>query len=461
MRSMNRFLKSIPALLALTGCIFTTDEKVAGGAQDFPNTLTLGAAASTHVGDNADWDQFSAIPDRLPAFADADSMFVAPETLSAKPKQGALAKTAAAADTVFWDLADTATLKVARRISQSENLVRIKGDTLVYRYDEKAKDSVLGNEILLESKGAVLIKATERREAYRYENPDSAGGFDRAIFQERLPALLPAGFKHRLLILLPGPDGDFAARADNRPAYYAFGRTRTLAAGIDTLEAFEIVDVDGDGALWGAGDSGVVDFRQRIPTPPGRPMVELAVLRMRAILFKEEARTYPISYRETRTEKDGKQIAFSVRGERGGADSTFRAGDTAWITVHVDFPDGARMVEKTARYKVLLAGEPKLYAGNRLLRYSLEATWHKGDSLASTKFTFAPDRPLSPGDLAVAGALTLNADLANGASAVAEGTFKDKVIDAVVTHTGKDGRKRRYQARWSHLGALLQQTRLD
>jgi hypothetical protein len=332
----------------------------------------------------------------------------------------------------------------------------------VYRYDEKAKDNIIGNELLLESKGAVLVKATERREAYRYDNTDSAGGFDRALFLDRIPAILPAGFKVRMLILLPGPDGNFEARADNRPAYYAFARIKTLAGGaVDTLEAFDVTDADGDGALWGAGDSGVVDFRQKIPTPALRPAVELVVQKMRAILFKEENKTYPISYRETRTEKDGKKIVFSVRGERGGADSTFQAGDTAWVTVHTDFPDGARMVEKTIKYKVLLAGTPKKYADNKLLRYSLDATWHKGDSLASTRFTFTPDRPVAANDLSLAGTLVLNADLANGAVAVADGALLDKVIDAVVTHTGKDGKKRRYRAKWNLAGGVIQQNRLD
>lgn len=457
-----RFPKPFLALLALTGCIFTTDDKVAGGAQDFPNTVTLGAAASSHVNDHAEWDQFSVIPATLPSFADAESLFVAPESLTAKPKQGALSKSSSAADTVYWDLSDTATLKVARRIHKSETLIKLKSDTLVYRYDAEAKDSVLGNELLLESKGDDIVKATDRREAYRYVNTDSAGGFDRAFFLDRLPAILPAGFKHRLLVSLPGPDGNFLTRADNRPAYYAFARTRTVAGSApDTLESFDVTDVDGDGALWGAGDSGIVDFRQKIPSPAGRPAVESLVQRMRAVLFKEESRTYPISYRETRTEKDGKQVVFSVRGERGGADSTFQAGDTVWVTVHTDFPDGARMVAKTIRYKILLAGVPKKYVDNTLLKFTLDATWHKGDSLVGTRFVFTPDKPVLSKELSISGTLTLNADLADGHSAVAEGTFKDKVIDAEVTSTGKDGKKRRYHVRWSQLGAVLQQSRLD
>lgn len=479
MRSLNRILRllSLPAVLCAVGCIFSTDEKVAGGAQDFPNTVTLGMAASTHIDDHTGWDQFSVIPSSLPTFADAESLVVAPDTIASSPKiaagkvatadraslaAGSTATAGAAlTDTLYWDLSDTAKLGVARLIRQTETAFKLKGDTVTWRYGGKMIAGVPDLGVLLESKGAETIVATGRSTAFRYENTDSAGGFDRATFLQKLPALLPAGFKYKLLIVLASPDGKFDVQAGARPAYYAYARTRTVeGAAPDTTESFEITDADGDGALWGAGDSGVVDFRQKTPNPPARPAVELIVQRMRAVLFKEESRTYPVSFRETRTEKDGKKVVFSVRGARNGEDSTFQPGDTAWVTVQTDFPDGAKMVEKTAKYKVELGGQPKRFADNKLLRYSLEATWHKNDSLVTTQFSFEPSKAVPSAQLSIDGNLDLTAELANGHSARAVGAFLDKVIEADVTDTDKLGKVRRFHAKWTAQGVPISQKKL-
>jgi hypothetical protein len=459
MRSLNPFLRllSLPAVLCAVGCIFSTDEKVAGGAQDFPNTVTLGMAASTHIDDHTGWDQFSVIPSSLPTFADAESLVVAPDTVSVSPKIAA----AALSDTLYWDLSDTAELKVVRLIRQTETAFKLKGDTVTWRYGGKMVAGQPDLGVLLESKGSETIIATGRRTAFRYENTDSAGGFDRAIFLQKLPALLPAGFKYKLLIVLASPDGKFDVQAGARPAFYAYARTRTVeGAAPDTTESFEITDADGDGALWGAGDSGVVDFRQKTPNPPGRPQVDLIVQRMHAVLFKEESRTYPISFRETRTEKDGKKVVFSVHGVRNGEDSTFQPGDTAWVTVQTDFPDGAKMVEKTAKYKVELGGQPKRFADNKLLRYSLEATWRKNDSLVTTQFSFEPANAVPSAQLSIDGDLDLTATLANGHSARAVGAFLDKVIEADVTDTDKAGKVRRFHAKWTAQGVPISQKKL-
>jgi hypothetical protein len=478
MRFVNTLARFVPlsAAFALAACLFSTEDKVAGGAQDFPNTVTLGMAASTHIGDHADWDQFSVIPGSLPTFADAESLVVAPETTAVKPKAAAgadgapaaapagqiaaLGKPAAgaAADTVYWDLSDTASLGVARLIRRSETAFKAKGDTLAWIYAGKVTAGLPSVGALLESKGAETILATGRRTAYRYENTDSAGALDRATFLQKLPAYLPAGFKYRLLVVIASPEGGFDLAAGARPAYYAYARTRTVeGAAPDTTETFEITDADGDGTLWGAGDSGAVDFRQKLPNPAGRPAVEMIAQRMRAILFKEESRTYPVSFRETRTEKDGKKVVFSVRGVRNGEDSTFLAGDTAWVTVHTDYPEGAKMAEKTARYKVRLGGEPKRFADNLLLRYSLEAVWHKGDSLASTRFVFVPEHPVPASELSISGGLDLLASLANGHRAHAVGSFLDKLIEADVSDTAANGKVRAYHAQWTAQGVPIGQ----
>lgn len=458
--------------VTLAGCLFSTDDKVAGGAQDFPNTVVLGVAASSHIADNSEWDQFGNIPSTLPSFRSADSLIVAPESLYARAKAAGAAGAgtagagngakAALYDTTWFDLSDTASMQVGRLIHQQETVLKIKGDTVTFRWNELARDGVPGNELLLEAKGAELWKATERRQAYRYENADSAGGFDRGLFFDRLPTLLATDFRYRLYIVDPGPDGSMAAQADNRPVYYAFARVRNTSASggaVDTLESFDIVDADGDGTLWGAGDSGVVDFRQKTPEPALRTSVASLTQKMRAVLFKDEQKTYPISFRETRVDKDGRKVVWSVRGFRNGIDSTFAPGDTVAVTHHVEFPDAAKLVEKTARYRVILGDAPKKFSDNTLLRYTLEAVWRK--DLATTTFVFTPDAPVPSQELSIAGDLEFTADFGSGHTAEAVGRFEDKIIEVVLEDFRADGKTRRFRINWDALGNVIMQSALE
>jgi hypothetical protein len=181
---------------------------------------------------------------------------------------------------------------------------------------------------------------------------------------------------------------------------------------------------------------------------------------MRAVLFKAEQKTYPISFRETREETDGRKVVFSVKGDRDGADSTFEAGDTVVVNVHVDYPEDSKLIEKNSRYKVVLSGTPKKYSENKLIRYTLDATWMK-DSLVTTKLVFTPDAPVPSKELSITGALELDASLANGHSATATGRFQDKIIDVVLDDKAADGALRRFHIQWNALGKLLKQEKAD
>ncbi|HLP41050.1 MAG TPA: hypothetical protein VK465_06050, partial [Fibrobacteria bacterium] len=371
-------------LSALTGCLFEDDDKVAGGAEDFPNTLAaLGGSTAGNIAAHGEWDQFASMPQL--DVAQADSLVVGPgEVGLPTAKAGAspaakgsatIAAAVTAAETVL-DLSDTATLGVGRIYFRDEGLLRVRTDTVVFLWDDKARDSVRGNETLLEKRGSELLKARFNLKAYRFENLDSTGGFDRAVFHEADLKAATGAVHHKALVVMPGPDGDFSARADNQPVYYA--TARTLAG--DTLDILEVTDADGDGRLWGAGDSGLVDARYRLTEPALRPTVAQVTQRLKAMLFKEAGRSYPVAFSETRLDKDGRKVGFSVRGFRGGADSTFGPGDTVVVTVRTTPPPNsqARFLERIARYRIRLAEEPGRFAGNTLLHFTMETTWREG-----------------------------------------------------------------------------------
>jgi hypothetical protein len=443
-----RFLLGL-CLVILQACLFQTkDERVAGGAEDFPNTIVLGAAVSGHISDQADWDQFSSIPSTLPSLSESDSLIIAPDST-------ALAKTTGViSDTIIIDKSDTLTLGVVRRIHLQENILKIHRDTTVYRYDAKAKDNIIGNEHKLLSQGTDEWKISGRITTYLYQNLDSSGAYDRGTFFEHLPAL-GSTFKDKRLIMLAGPDGDVLSKSDNRPTYFSFAQIKqSLGLPSDTLESFEITDADGDGTLWGQGDSGIVNYRQKQPNPLLRPSVSLISQDMRAVLFKDELKTYPIAFQESRIEKDGKTVKFSVKGP--GPDSVFSPGDSVWISVDKIYAPESRLVQKHTRYLVILGSQPKHYQDNKLLRFTLEASWQK-DSLFVTRLIFTPDQPVFSKELSQNGNLEIMADFANGESAIATGRYQDKHIEVELTRKFKDGKEKRLHILWDALGRLLSQ----
>lgn len=149
-----------------------------------------------------------------------------------------------------------------------------------------------------------------------------------------------------------------------------------------------------------------------------------------------------------------------MRGMRDGADSTFQAGDTVMISVHVYNPEGARPAEKHSHYKVVLSGQPKKYSENQLLKYTVEAVWLK-DSLTTSKFVFTPDKPVLSQELSLTGDLELNAGFANQHTALAVGRFENKLIDVIATDKDKDGHSRRFHLKWDATGTPVLQERSD
>jgi hypothetical protein len=317
---------------------------------------------------------------------------------------------------------------VGRRFIRDSGAVRIQTDTTVFRWDDKARDSIRGNETLLESRGGRLVRTPLHLEAYRYENLDSSGGFDRATFYEADLKVATGAVHHKLIVVKPGADGDFAAKADNQPVYFATARTR----GGDTLDAFEAMDADGDGLLWGENDSGLVDVRHRQTDPFLRPAVKSFTQRMRAMSFRQTGRTYPVSYSETRLDRDGRKVSFSVKGWRDGSDSTFGPGDTVTVTVRTTpSPESeSRVEERTARFRIRLADAPGLHAGNALLHFTMETRWREGAfrkrPLVSTRLTFIPDAPVPAGTASVTGKVKVEAVFADGGTGTLEGSLADR-----------------------------------
>ena len=454
--------------LITTGCIFQSkNEQVAGGAEDFPNTLALGAAMAGGVSDQPEWDQFSIVPTALPSSASTDSLIIPADTTSLSTTVS-LTKSAANSpqvlgnlqDTVYFDYSDTATLKIIRRIHLQETNLRILADTTTF--SSLALFNPIGSrpQLILESKGMEYAKVSKRLKKYLYENLDSIGGFDRATFYDQ--SIIPGSrfmdttaTSIHIGITSPGPDGNFNTVADNNPIYHAFYLVKSInGKNLDTTEFYEIRDADKDGFFYGKGDSGIVVLDHKVPSPPFRPSVNIVTQKIRMVIFRDGTKSYPIFFNESRIEKDGKAISFSIKGN--GTDSAFNPGDTSLVNLHISYPAENAKLEKSNFYKILIGSKPKQFKDNKLILYRSQITW-RTDSLISATLSFKPDQPIISNELSWNGEMQADINFVNGDSGKLTGRFQDKIIDAELVRTKKDGQIRKHRIKWDYLGKLISQ----
>ena len=463
-----RLCLRLAAAALLGGCIFQTDNRVAGGAEDFPNKMEpVGAAMSDDIGSHSEWDQFSDIPAALPSFEGNDSLILLSGAIQAKGGAVSLGlgkglagetgedATRAAADTVSWDLRDTAK-GIARRIIHQSFLTKVRRDTTEFLYDGRPLDSLAKNGIALAARGLDSTRTGIRVQRYRYENTDSAGGFDKGAFFLRLRGL-GGIYRNQWLLAQAATGKDLSDKDAAVPLYFAFAKTREGEGRIDTLDAYAVTDADAEAGLWGPGDSGLVDIRMKATEPPGRPAVMSVSVSLRARLFKQDQKTYPLSYSESRIDRDGKRVVFSIRGTK--TDSTFAPGDEVFISVRTVPPEGHRVAERTAVFRVLLSETPKRFEENGLIDFTLETrwrpeTWKKG-GLTRTRLKFTPDAPLLSRNLDLSGEVEVEIDFADGSTGTVTGIFRDKRIEATFIEKLTGGQKRRFRVHYDSRGLIL------
>ncbi len=363
-------------------------------------------------------------------------------------------------DTVYFDYRDTATLRVIRRIHQQETFFKTLTDTTTF--SSLAKYNPIGSkpQLILESKGMEYTKISKHFKKYLYENLDSSGGFDRATYYDRTvvsgtTALDTSMTRIHIAITSPGPDGDFNTKADNNPIYYSFHLIKTaIGEKPDTAEFYEIKDGDHDGFFYGKGDSGLVVFDQKTPNPLFRPSVSLTLQKIRMVIFRDATKSYPIFFSESRTEKDGKIVDFSIKGN--GTDSAFNPGDTSLINLHITYPPDNSKLEKKNFYEIVIGSKPKQFKDNKLILYRSQVSW-RTDSLVTASLSFKPDQPIVSNELSWTGDVQANINFANGEEGKITGRFQDKKIDVDLVRTRTDGQIRKHHIKWDYLGKLISQ----
>ncbi len=169
-------------------------------------------------------------------------------------------------------------------------------------------------------------------------------------------------------------------------------------AGADTLEVWELLDGDGDGAVLDYSlDSNVVDWvRSRLVE--GADVLEITT-RVRLAAFPESGRNYVIYFFEEKVMRDGGRITLEISGSR--SDSTFRPGERAYVTRTNKHPDND-ISEKTLRLTVDLDAQAGSFESNRLAAVQTQEYYRRGD-WESFRLLYTPDDPIPAGKSAIEG----------------------------------------------------------
>lgn len=426
--------------MVLPGCLFQLQDDRRAGAEDFPNTLEpLGKAAASQVAAQSDWNEFDNIPASAVGLSEAESSF----SEAAAPKQMALFKGAASqAETVLWDLSDTAR-GIARKLSVKTGPgLQREEDTLVYRFDADFSQSHESGNLLLIRKGS--LSRSGFLKTWKFFNIDSVGLLDKGVI--RVLYTPGAAFRLHVMDVVPDSAANPHALGGFGMVSYGFSRGR----GGDTLETMLIHDNDGDGLLW-SGDSGEIRALHVTYDLPLRPVLK-STRRLKATLLRKGFVLRPHFYQEDRLENDGKSVTFRLRGR--ASDSLFAPGDTVNVDRIVVFDSTSDRVFRKDGFVVVLSPAPRDDAGNRLLSYTAAWEWRSGAVLSSS-FSFKADAPASPLELRAQGSVHMTIAYTEGTTGELDGRFASDSLKAKYRETRK-GITRKFQITWDKIGNLLE-----
>lgn len=252
--------------------------------------------------------------------------------------------------------------------------------------------------------------------------------------------------------IVAGVDGIFNTKADNRLTKYEALRT---SEDEDTLEWTHLQDGDGDGVLFGKGDSDVVEMSRVSFSPPLQPQVERRSVTLTAKVYHRGDSTVLLSYSEKNLLKNGALKIFTAKGIRG--DSLLKHGDSALVTVDLTpGPDDA-LQNSHGRYFVRLGVKPWKFSDNALLNFNIENRWRSG-VIRHSRIEFNPAEPVLSGHLKIHGNFTVSAEGEDGSTASVTGILKGDTLQAEMSEL-RNGKRSRYRVVYDSHGEVKERFR--
>src|SRR5690606_8369039 len=319
-------------------------------------------------------------------------------------------------------------------------------------WDEKARDGVPGNETVV-SAGTVTTFTGGRVESTSFADADGDGVLTPAAGRdsraELRTSIAEGGIVEKTVIVLgPGPDGDFGTEADN--LIYSAAWTKT--EGGDTLASAAYADADSDGVVIDNGKESLVDldFYRKGPGED-RPDALWTRARMRMLVrFQVEAKLVSRLRFEAALEGGGKEIG-EILGRGGEEDfdmaDTVLARFTSVSAPYAAADTGGPADTAVTEITMTLGEDFDSKKDDNVYAIDIRATRQSGEEKVAV-FRFLSAEPIPSGRAPRAGDVYMDIGYADGTRLEAEGTLSPDGMDLIIR--GRDGK--RLRAAWDGQG---------
>lgn len=371
---------------------------------------------------------------------DWEAAFPAPTapSLNLSTRTAALKKSTAlpsAADLDFQiDLDDTAK-GYATVSAETKGLLQTTYDTLVVKWDEKAKDTVKDNENIISMKRTVVWIGGKTETVFvtdadgngivnEVPGTDNRGRFVFTVSEK-------GTVETTEIVAGAGADGEFDTEADNYATQGVWIRTQD---GVETAKG-EYLDGDGDGRVGDNSKDQVVIVKWYEMNPAGRPFVKKAVAEAKVRVFAHKAGDEPISFSASEELVTGRVNAISMKNRHGGDSIT--KGDTLWVRIETTKSRADDTLQHAEITVVMNPGQDlKSEADDLVYAFHIKTQKRFGFE-RSAEFNFVAGEPVPHGEDAVSGTFDGKATYANGQSATLKGEFSPAGFSA--EFTGPEG----------------------
>jgi hypothetical protein len=416
-----KLVVALVLFLMLSACAPTNPPPVSGGGNDFPNPQGLGKIIADNLSKGDHWGDSIALPaaSTPAAIAQGVSVPIAPSS--------GLTKKANASLTIHFDLSDTSRGVVRVTVSLVSDSV-MKNDTFLVLNDDAFRDSIKNNEHLYSLKGSSINRLTFVRSSYLFVDSDgdsiinNRDGKPNRLFASSSVTSPLSGIKNFEIEIDGGKDGNLDTKGDMRILQC---RSLSLTQKGDTLSMVRYEKYRGDSVLFDAASRDSLLIRVRLIDTDAlqrRTTAEAVFL----IFPGDSAQNRPVYFRSAKTLSSGATVTSVVRG--AGADSLFKASDTALAYVIIDNPDNDLGVD-TLGLLIATGKNPVNAAGNALLGLYSHKIRDASD-VRETIVAFAPFQPVEKGQAAESGSFTLQLIYADGRWVNLNGTVSPTLISA-------------------------------
>jgi hypothetical protein len=438
-RTLGRILAAAAACAA-TGCMVHDGGKTAG-VDEFPNSIYA------RVNGFLDEGKKSESVSRAPAAAEGlfvQSSFNVPagKVAAGRAAVGKIAAAeGAAASGPLHGLAKASANGCAggtfTYTQPASDLLKKTENTVIVCVDDRFLDTAKGNETVLQAKSVstyttgrvetVVISDADGDGIVNPDGKDSKANLDFTVEDKGI-------LEKSVLVVGPGPDLDFDTEADN----HVYSASWVRISGTDTLGRASYADADGDGIAVDNGKASVVDVDvyQKGPSSDHPDAVwTRAQLRMvvRYHVDAKEVKRVRFEMEDTA----GRRETGEILGRDGGKD--FDMGDTVqarFLSVGTASSDSLDTMD--VRLKMGLGKDFDSKQDDSVYAMDVRAVKKLGEE-KSARFAFKSDAPIPSGKDPAAGALTMEADYADGTSLSVEGTISAARMD--VTIVDREGKR--------------------